>query len=240
MVAAARAAHPDVALLDIEMPGIDGLEAAALLHRALPACMIIILTTFGRPGYLRRAMEAGATGFVVKDGPADQLAVSIRRAVAGERVIDTALAAAALSDGSNPLTPRERDVLHAASAGATIASIAELALPLTGNRAQLPVVGDPEDGRAQPHRGRAHRRATRLAVAGRSTSVHVDRSQPGTIQRRPRERERHRARERLRRVDDDEPVDVERLGARTPRHRRRRTRLARTRCGVRASDLLAT
>ncbi len=125
VVAAALAALPDVALLDIEMPGIDGLEAAAQLHRALPACVIIILTTFGRPGYLRRAMEAGATGFVVKDGPADQLAVSIRRAVAGERVIDTALAAAALSDGSNPLTPRERDVLHAASAGATIASIAK-------------------------------------------------------------------------------------------------------------------
>lgn len=125
VVAAAQIALPDVALLDIEMPGMDGLEAAALLHGAVPACVIIILTTFGRPGYLRRAMEAGATGFVVKDGPADQLAVSIRRAVAGERVIDTALAAAALSDGSNPLTPRERDVLHAASAGATIASIAK-------------------------------------------------------------------------------------------------------------------
>jgi two-component system response regulator DesR len=124
VVSAALAARPDVALLDIEMPGIDGLEAAALLHRALPVCVIIILTTFGRPGYLRRAMEAGASGFVVKDGPADQLAVSIRRAVAGERVIDTALAAAALSDGSNPLTPRERDVLRAASAGATITSIA--------------------------------------------------------------------------------------------------------------------
>lgn len=124
VVAAAQTAQPDVALLDIEMPGIDGLKAAALLHQAQPACTIIILTTFGRPGYLRRAMEAGATGFVVKDGPADQLAVSIRRAVAGERVIDTALAAAALSDGSNPLTPRERDVLHAASGGATIASIA--------------------------------------------------------------------------------------------------------------------
>ncbi|HEY6469029.1 MAG TPA: response regulator transcription factor [Candidatus Dormibacteraeota bacterium] len=125
VVDAALAAFPDVALLDIEMPGMDGLEAAARLHQAQPACVIIILTTFGRPGYLRRAMEAGATGFVVKDGPADQLAVSIRRAVAGERVIDTALAAAALSDGSNPLTPRERDVLHAASAGATIASIAK-------------------------------------------------------------------------------------------------------------------
>jgi two-component system response regulator DesR len=124
VVAAALAAHPDVALLDIEMPGLDGLQAAALLHQALPACTIIILTTFGRPGYLRRAMEAGATGFVVKVGPADQLAISIRRAVAGERVIDTALAAAALSDGSNPLTPRERDVLGAASGGATIASIA--------------------------------------------------------------------------------------------------------------------
>ncbi|MFZ0919589.1 MAG: response regulator transcription factor [Candidatus Dormiibacterota bacterium] len=124
VVAAALAAHPDVALLDIEMPGLDGLQAAGLLHQALPACTIIILTTFGRPGYLRRAMEAGATGFVVKDGPADQLAISIRRAVAGERVIDTALAAAALSDGSNPLTPRERDVLGAASGGATIASIA--------------------------------------------------------------------------------------------------------------------
>jgi two-component system response regulator DesR len=125
VVDAALAANPDVALLDIEMPGIDGLEAAALLHRALPSCVIIMLTTFGRPGYLRRAMEAGATGFVVKDGPADQLAVSIRRAVAGERVIDTALAAAALSDGTNPLTLRERDVLHAASAGASIATIAE-------------------------------------------------------------------------------------------------------------------
>ena len=124
VVAAARAASPDVALLDIEMPGLDGLTAASLLHQALPECTIIILTTFGRPGYLRRAMEAGATGFVVKDGPADQLAVSIRRAVAGERVIDTALAAAALSDGSNPLTPRERDILHAASGGATIATIA--------------------------------------------------------------------------------------------------------------------
>ncbi len=124
VVAAAEAARPDVALLDIEMPGLDGLKAASLLHQALPDCTIIILTTFGRPGYLRRAMEAGATGFVVKDGPADQLAVSIRRAVAGERVIDTALAAAALSDGSNPLTPRERDILHAASGGATIATIA--------------------------------------------------------------------------------------------------------------------
>jgi two-component system response regulator DesR len=124
VVEAAERTQADVALLDIEMPGMDGLKAAALLHQARPECTILILTTFGRPGYLRRAMEAGATGFVVKDGPADQLAVSIRRAVAGERVIDTALAAAALSDGSNPLTPRERDVLHAASGGATIASIA--------------------------------------------------------------------------------------------------------------------
>ena len=133
--------------------------------RRCPTCTIIILTTFGRPGYLRRAMEAGATGFVVKDGPADQLAVSIRRAVAGERVIDTALAAAALSDGSNPLTPRERDVLHAASGGATIATHRDLDVPVAGNGAQLPVVGDSEDRCTQSPRGGAHGRAARLAVA---------------------------------------------------------------------------
>ena len=183
VVAAARAARPDVALLDIEMPGLDGLKAASLLHQALPGCTIIILTTFGRPGYLRRAMEAGATGFVVKDGPADQLAVSIRRAVAGERVIDTALAAAALSDGSNPLTPRERDVLHAASGRRDHRDDRDSDVPVAGNGSQLPVVGDPEDGRAQPPRGGADGRAARLAVAGRS-SVDVEGGQSRAVERR--------------------------------------------------------
>jgi two-component system response regulator DesR len=116
--------RPDVALLDIEMPGTDGLSAAAALRRALPECVVIILTTFGRPGYLRRAMEAGAAGFLVKDGPVEALADAIRRARAGERVLDPQLAAAALGAGPNPLSARERDVLSAAADGSTIAAIA--------------------------------------------------------------------------------------------------------------------
>jgi two-component system response regulator DesR len=120
----ALATRPDVALLDIEMPGGDGLEAAASLRQALPSCRALILTTFGRPGYLRRAMESGAVGFLLKDAPAAQLATAIRRAVAGERIVDPALASAALSDGSNPLTERERETLAAASHGASIAEIA--------------------------------------------------------------------------------------------------------------------
>jgi two-component system, NarL family, response regulator DesR len=121
---AALATKPDVALLDIEMPGMDGLTAAAALSQASPGTKIVILTTFGRPGYLRRAMEAGASGFVVKDSPADRLARTIRQVLSGQRVIDPELAAAALSEGASPLTPRERDVLAASQDGATIAEIA--------------------------------------------------------------------------------------------------------------------
>jgi two-component system response regulator DesR len=124
VVPAALAATPDVALLDIEMPGIDGIAAAAELRRQLPGCRVIILTTFGRPGYLRRALESGVAGFVIKDAPAAELAVTIRRVVAGERVIDPGLALAALDEGSNPLTPREREVLAASARGASIAEIA--------------------------------------------------------------------------------------------------------------------
>jgi len=115
---------PDVALLDIEMPGSDGLSAVQALHENLPSCRIVILTTFGRSGYLRRAMESGAVGFLLKDAPADQLAIAIRRAMAGERVVDPELALSALSDGGNPLTGRERDVLRASLDGASIADIA--------------------------------------------------------------------------------------------------------------------
>ena len=121
---AAMKSQPDVALLDIEMPGGDGLSAAQALHKNLPACRIVILTTFGRSGYLRQAMESGAVGFLLKDAPADQLAVAIRRVMAGERVVDPDLALSALSDGDNPLTPRERDVLRASLDGASIADIA--------------------------------------------------------------------------------------------------------------------
>ena len=124
VAAAAREHQPDVALLDIEMPGIDGLAAAAVLVREAPRCRSLILTTFGRPGYLRRSMESGAVGFVVKDAPAEQLADAIRRVVAGERVVDPALAAATLAGGVSPLTARERDVLVAARPGATVADIA--------------------------------------------------------------------------------------------------------------------
>lgn len=124
VVSAALAAQPDVALLDVEMPGCDGLTAAALLRSELPSCRVLILTTFGRPGYLRRAMEGGVVGFLLKDAPSAQLAAAIRRVMAGERVVDPALAAMALSEGNNPLTEREREVLLAARNGASNAEIA--------------------------------------------------------------------------------------------------------------------
>ncbi len=121
---AALAHRPDVALLDIEMPGLDGLAAAAVLATQVPTCRVVILTTFGRAGYLRRAMESGAAGFVVKDAPAEVLAAAIRRVMAGERVIDPALAASTLAAGESPLTARERDVLVASRSGSTVGDIA--------------------------------------------------------------------------------------------------------------------
>lgn len=124
VVAAARDGDVDVALLDIEMPGLDGLAAASALAAEVPSCRVLILTTFGRPGYLRRAMEAGVLGFVVKDAPAEQLADAVRRVARGERVVDPALAAVTLAGGASPLTGRERDVLVAARDGATVGDIA--------------------------------------------------------------------------------------------------------------------
>jgi two-component system, NarL family, response regulator DesR len=124
VVPAAAAHDVDVALLDIEMPGMDGLTAATELHRARPGVKIVILTTFGRPGFLRRAMESGVSAFIVKDSPPDRLATAVRRALAGERVIDPDLAAAALAEGVNPLTPRERDVLAASADGSIVSEIA--------------------------------------------------------------------------------------------------------------------
>ncbi|MGC5346099.1 response regulator transcription factor [Streptomyces sp. DT24] len=121
---AAREHRVDVALLDIEMPGMTGIEAAAALHRELPGVKVVVVTTFGRPGYLRRAMESGADAFLVKDAPAAQLADAVRRVLAGERVIDPTLAAAALADGANPLTDRESEVLRSAADGSTNAEIA--------------------------------------------------------------------------------------------------------------------
>lgn len=125
VVDAAVANDVEVAILDIEMPGLTGIEAAALLRRRCPAIRIVIVTTFGRPGYLRRAMESGADAFLVKDAPASQLADAVRRVLRGERVIDPTLAAAALAEGANPLTSRERDVLAAAADGSANAEVAQ-------------------------------------------------------------------------------------------------------------------
>jgi len=125
-VAAASAHAPDVALLDVQMPGMDGLTAAAELRTAAPRCRVIVCTTFGRPGYLARAMTAGAAGFVVKDAPPEQLVDAVRRVHAGLRVVDPVLAAESLASGRSPLTPREREVLLAAARGGTVAEVAKL------------------------------------------------------------------------------------------------------------------
>lgn len=124
VVPAARTSKPDVALLDVEMPGLDGIQAAGELRAAVPGVRVLMVTTFGRPGYLRRAMEAGAAGFVVKDTPATQLADAVRRVHQGLRVVDPSLAAETLVAGTSPLTARESDVLRVARDGGTVADIA--------------------------------------------------------------------------------------------------------------------
>ena len=116
--------RPDVALMDIEMPGKDGIEAAAELHRNFPECRVLMLTTFGRPGLMRRAMAAGAAGFMLKDARAEDLAVAIRRTAAGERIVDPHLAAQALSEGESPLSSREAEVLAASSDGSSVTEVA--------------------------------------------------------------------------------------------------------------------
>jgi two-component system response regulator DesR len=125
VIEAAKTSKPDVALLDVEMPGLDGIDAAAALRSAVPGVRVLMVTTFGRPGYLRRAMEAGAAGFVVKDTPATQLADAVRRVHQGLRVVDPSLAAETLVAGTSPLTGREADVLRAARDGGTVADIAK-------------------------------------------------------------------------------------------------------------------
>jgi two-component system response regulator DesR len=125
VVAAARRSRPDVALIDVEMPGLDGIAATAALHDALPGVRVLIVTTFGRPGFLRRALQAGASGFVVKDTPARQLAEAVRRVHSGLRVVDPSLAADSLAGGESPLTARETEVLIAAREGGSVADIAK-------------------------------------------------------------------------------------------------------------------
>ena len=117
VLGAVRVTSPDVCLLDIEMPGLDGLEVASQLAREAPGVRSLIVTTFGRPGYVRRALEAGASGFVVKDAPASELAEAVRRVHAGLRVVDPALATESLYGGASPLTARARETLQLAMEG---------------------------------------------------------------------------------------------------------------------------
>ncbi|MFF2327302.1 MULTISPECIES: DNA-binding response regulator [unclassified Streptomyces] len=116
--------RPDVVLMDVQMPGRNGLEVAADLRREMPSCKVVICTAFGRPGYLTRATAAGAVGFVVKDSPPERLVEAVRRAAAGMRLMDPALSSKALVAGTSPLTGRERDALCAARNGGTITDIA--------------------------------------------------------------------------------------------------------------------
>ncbi|WP_433833463.1 response regulator [Actinoplanes sp. CA-015351] len=124
VVAAVKEYEADVALLDVQMPGLDGISAARVLQQSVPSCRVLMVTTFGRAGYLKQAMAAGAGGFIVKDTPARQLADAVRRVHQGLRVVDPALAAQSLAHGDSPLTERETDVLRAARDGGTVADVA--------------------------------------------------------------------------------------------------------------------
>lgn len=123
-VSAAEELRPDVCLMDIQMPGMDGVEATRQIRSASAGTRILVVTTFARPGYLRAALDAGASGFIVKDTPAEQLADAVRRVHEGLRVLDPALAAESLFEGANPLSDRERQVLRLAADGRSAAAIA--------------------------------------------------------------------------------------------------------------------
>ncbi|WP_433547536.1 response regulator transcription factor [Streptomyces sp. CA-294286] len=124
IVAAALEHKPDVAVIDIDLPGTDGLTAATELRMRVPACRSLILTALGRPGILRRAMTAQVDGFLLKDSPPDQLATAVRNVAAGRRVVDPQLALTAWESPNSPLLPRELEVLRLAARGADIAEIA--------------------------------------------------------------------------------------------------------------------
>jgi len=116
--------QPDVCLMDIQMPGVDGVEATTRIRAVSPQTRVLVVTTFARPGYLRAALDAGASGFVVKDTPAEELAAAVRRVHAGLRVLDPKLAEESLFEGANPLSDRERQVLRLAADGRSAAAIA--------------------------------------------------------------------------------------------------------------------
>lgn len=124
VVEVARRSRPDVVLMDVDMPGLDGISATSAVRSAVPSCRVLVVTTFGRPGYLQRAMAAGASGFVVKDTPARQLADAVRRVHQGLRVVDPVLAAETLAVGTSPLSARETEVLTCSRSGGTVADVA--------------------------------------------------------------------------------------------------------------------
>jgi two-component system response regulator DesR len=124
LVPAALASRPDVAVVDIEMPGQDGISAASALRQRVPSCRTLILTMYGRPGFVQRALEGGVSGFVLKDAPVEVLAGAIRRCAAGEDVVDPTVAARALKAGPSPLSAKERELLAACAEGLSTAEIA--------------------------------------------------------------------------------------------------------------------
>ncbi len=163
---AAQQCRPDVAVQDIEMPGIDGLDAATLLRDRLPQTRTLILTGLGNPTHLSRALQAQVGGFMRKDAPSEELADAIRRVAKGQRFLDPALVAIALEVGSNSLTTRETEVLLAAAEGASTEEIGGT-LFLSRDRPQLPVQRDHQAERAQPHRRHQESTRGRMDVARR-------------------------------------------------------------------------
>ncbi len=178
VVAAARESGAEVCLLDIEMPGLTGIEAAAAVRDELPGVRTLIVTTFGRPGYVRRALDAGAAGFVVKDTPARQLADAVRRVHSGLRVIDPDLAAESLMDGPSPLTGRERELLDACARRARGRRHRPHGAPLRGHRAQPPLGSHRQDGCDHPGRGGADRAGAWLALGRLRERTHALGSAP--------------------------------------------------------------
>jgi len=124
VLATALETRPEVALLDIELPGADGFAVAALLRDHVPGCKVLILTVFGRPGYMQRALESGARGFILKDSSPGELMDAVRRVAEGQRVLNSTLAVLAIQEGANPLTAREREVLSLSLSGAAVVNVA--------------------------------------------------------------------------------------------------------------------